>query len=89
MSKLSGERVRKMTLLLGESASPFIGEGDGLTSLETEIKRERACYLVLLPMPSGTRQLSAPTILLTVGCMWLVSPYSSSMANVGAYHSVG
>ena len=40
--------------MLGEGASSFIDEGDGLTSLE----RERVCvrYLVLLPMPSGTRQ---------------------------------
>ena len=38
--------------LLGESASPFIDEGDGLTS---EREREYACYEVLLPMPSGTR----------------------------------
>ena len=37
--KLSRERVEMTVLLLGESASPFIGEGDGLTSLE----RERVC----------------------------------------------
>ena len=40
--------------LLGASAYPFIGEGDGLTSLERE--REREHSLVLLPTPSGTRQ---------------------------------
>ena len=40
---------------LGESASPFIGEGDGLTS-ERERERERVCYLVLLPTPLGIRQ---------------------------------
>ena len=59
--KLSRERVRMTVLLLGESASPFIGEGGGLTSLERERERERekererVCYLVLLPTPSGTR----------------------------------
>ena len=38
----------------GESSSPFIDEGDGFTR---ESMRERVCvcYLVLLPMPSGTR----------------------------------
>ena len=36
--------------LLGESASPFIDEGDGLTS-----ERERVrMLLALLPMPTGT-----------------------------------
>ena len=36
--------------LLGESASPFIDEGDGLIS-----ERERVrMLLALLPMPSGT-----------------------------------
>ena len=44
------ERVG-MVVLLGESASPFIDEGGGLTSL-----RECVCFLVLLPTPSGTRQ---------------------------------
>ena len=37
--------------LLGESASPFIDEGDGLTS---ERGRVYVCQ-VLLPTPSGTR----------------------------------
>ena len=37
---------------LGESASPFIGERDGLTS---ERESESVCYLVLLPMASGMR----------------------------------
>ena len=41
--KLSRERVEMTVLLLGESASPFIGEGDGLTSLERE--RKRVCAL--------------------------------------------
>ena len=41
--KLSRERVRMIVLLLGECASPFIGEGNGLTSLERE--RKRVCVL--------------------------------------------
>ena len=53
MSKASRESQNDRPLL-GESASPFIGEGDGLINLERE--RERECSLVLFPMPSGTRQ---------------------------------
>jgi hypothetical protein len=61
MSKASRERERvggnrSFFLLLGGSASPFIGEGDGLTSLERERKRVCVRYLVLLPTPSGTRR---------------------------------
>ena len=41
--KLGRERVGMTVLLLGESASPFIGEGDGLISLERE--RKRVCVL--------------------------------------------
>ena len=37
------ERVRMIRRLLGESASPFIDEGDGLTSFKRE--RERVCVL--------------------------------------------
>ena len=41
--KLSRERVRMTVLLLGESTSPFIGEGDDLTSLEREREKESVC----------------------------------------------
>ena len=43
-------------VLFGESASPFIDEGDGFIR---ESVRERACvcYLVLLPTSSGTRRV--------------------------------
>ena len=53
--KLSRER-RDHPSLLRESASPFVGERDGLTR-ERERKRESesVCYLVLLPTSSGTR----------------------------------
>ena len=43
MSKASRERESKtdrLSSVLGESASPFIGEGDGLTS-----ERKRVCVL--------------------------------------------
>ena len=39
--KISREKVRMNMFLLGESASPFIGEGDGLTS-----ERESGCVLM-------------------------------------------
>ena len=77
-------------LLLGESASPFIGEGDGLTN-----ERERECVCVcvfpsLVTHAVGYKTvLSASTILLTPRCMWQAPSCSSSMANVGAYHTVG
>ena len=45
--------IKITVVLLGESASPFIDEGDGLTNLG---ERECVCYLVLLPTLSGTRQ---------------------------------
>ena len=41
-------------LFLGEGASPFIDEGDGLIS-ERERECVCVCYLVLLPTPSDTR----------------------------------
>ena len=40
---------------LGESASPFIDEGDGLTSVCVR-ESESVCYLVLLPTSLGTRR---------------------------------
>ena len=51
--KLSRES-RNEPSFLGESASPFIGEGDDLTSFERECVC--VCFLVLLPTPSGIRQ---------------------------------
>ena len=49
--------------LLGEIASPFIGEGDGLISLDRKRENIYVCFLVLLPTLSGTRRSSVPTIL--------------------------
>ena len=42
--KLSRLRVGILRPLLGESASPFIGEGDGLTSVR-ECETKRVCVL--------------------------------------------
>ena len=57
-----------------------------------ERKRERecvyVCYLVLLLTPSGTRRLSAPTILFMPRCVWQVLLCSPGMVNVGAYNTV-
>ena len=72
------------TCLLGESASPFIDEGDGLTS---ERKRVRM-LLSLVAHAGGYRMMVAPTILLNVRCMWEVVLSSSGMADIGAYHIV-
>ena len=86
MSKASRES-RNDRPLLGESASSFIGEGDGLTSLERERKR---LFLRLVAHAVGYKTvLSAPTILLTPRCMWQATSCSSGMANVDVYHTVG
>ena len=62
--KLSREREsRNDRPPLGESASPFIGEGDGLTSLERKREKVYVCFLVLLPTLSGTRRSLVPTTL--------------------------
>ena len=43
--------------LLREDVSPFIDEGDSLTSERERVReRECVCYLVLLPTPSGMRR---------------------------------
>ena len=49
---LGGRIVRRS---FGESASPFIDEGDGFTR-ESVGERVCVCCLVLLPTPSGTRR---------------------------------
>ena len=75
--------------LLGESSSPFIVEGDSLTS-QRKRERERVyvCDIVLLPTLSGTRRLSVPTILFMFRLIWQALPCSPSTINVGAYNTV-
>ena len=80
MLKLSRARERERASLLGESSSPFIGEGDGLTS---QRERERECVygrcLVLLLTPSDTGWLPAPIILFMPRRVWQALPCSSGM----------
>ena len=51
--KLAEKERAGMILFCWESVSPFIDEGDGLTSSR---ERESVCVLVLLPTPLGTRR---------------------------------
>ena len=95
MSQNDPSVVRCSILLFGEGASPFIDEGDGLTS---ERERECVCYLVLLPTPSGTRRFvgaynTVEALMHVVGSIvffWygkcLRLPYCRT--NVGAYNTV-
>ena len=69
---------------MGESASPFIDEGDGLTS-----ERERVRMLLSL----GAHAVRYKMIVdahntINVRCMWEVVSSSSGMADVGACHTV-
>ena len=73
--------------LLGESAPPFIDEGDGLTS-----ERERECVCVrmlsLVAHAIGYKMIVGAHNTVNVICMWQVAPSSSGMADVGAYHTI-
>ena len=85
--KISRERVRKNDRpLLGESASPFIDEGDGLIS-----KRGRVCAHVLLSLVAHAVRYK--TVIgahnsVYVRRVWQALPCSPSMANVGAYNTI-
>ena len=69
---------------MGESASPFIDEGDGLTS-----ERERVCMLLsFVAHTDGYRMMVGAHNTVNVGCMWEVASSSSGMADVGACHTV-
>ena len=85
--KLSGEREsRNDRRPLGESASPFIGEGDGLTS-----ERERVCPHVLLSLVAhavGYNTVIGAHNTVYVRRMWQALPCSPGMANVGVYNTV-
>ena len=69
--------------LLGESASPFIDKGDGLT-------RERVCVrmLSLVAHAVGYKMIIDAHNTVYVRCMWEVASSSSGMIDVGAYHTV-
>ena len=69
---------------MGESASPFIDEGDGLTS-----ERERVRMLLsLVAHAVGYKMVVGAHNTINVRCMWDVPSSSSGMADTGAYHTV-
>ena len=68
--------------MLGESTSPIIDEGDGLTN-----ERERVRMLLSLVAHAGGYRMMVGTHN-TVGCTWEVTSSCSGMADVGACHTV-
>ena len=71
---------------LRESASPFIDEGDGLTS---ERERERVRMLLnLVAHAIGYKIIVDAHNIVNVRCMWEVASSSSGMADVGACHTI-
>ena len=69
---------------MGESASPFIDEGDGLT-------RERECVCMLLSLVAHVvryKMIVGAHNIIYVRRMWEVLPYSPCMANDGAHNTV-
>ena len=70
--------------MLGESTSPIIDEGDGLTN-----ERERVRMLLsLVAHAGGYRMMVGAHSTIDVRCMWEVVLSSSSMADVSACHMV-
>ena len=68
---------------MGESASPFINEGDGLTS-----ERESIRMLSLVAHAVGYKMIVGAHNTVNVRCMCEVASSSSGMADVGACHIV-
>ena len=69
---------------MGESASPFIDEGDGLTS-----ERERVrMSLSLVAHAVGYKMMVDADNTIYVRCMWEVASSSSGMTDVGACYTV-
>ena len=68
---------------MGESASPFIDEGDGLTR-----ERECVCMLSLVAHAVGYKMMVGAHNTVVVRRTWEVSSSSSGMADVGACHTV-
>ena len=83
--KISRERVRKNDRpLLGESASPFIDEGGGLT-------RERECVRMLLSLIAhavGYKMVVGAHNTVYVRRVWQALPCSPGMANDGSHNTV-
>ena len=69
---------------MGASASPFIDEGDGLTS-----ERERVRMLLsLVAHAIGYGMIVGTHNTVNVRCMWEVVSSSSGMVDIIAYHTV-
>ena len=68
---------------MGESASPFIDEGDGLTR-----ERERVCMLLSLVAHVIGYKIVGAHNTVNVRCMWEVASFSSGMVDVSACHTV-
>ena len=69
--------------LLGESASPFIDEGDGLTS-----ERERVRLLSLVAHAVGYKMIVGGHNTVYARRMWEVLPHSPCMANDDAHNTI-
>ena len=72
---------------MGESASPFIDEGDGLTR-ERECVCVCVCTLSLVAHAVGYKMIVGAHNTVNVRCMWEVASSSSGMADVGACHTI-
>ena len=68
---------------MGESTSPFIDEGDGLTR-----ERERVRMLSLVAHAIGNKMIVGTRNTVNVRCMWEVASSSFGMADVGACYTV-
>ena len=78
--------VVRIILIGRESASPFIDEGDGLTS-----ERERVCVHMLLSLVAhvvGYKMVVGSHNTVYVRRMWEVLPCSPCMANDGTHNTV-
>ena len=72
-----------LILLLRENTSPFIDEGDGLTS-----ERESVRMLSLVAHAVGYKMIVGAHNTVNIRCMLEVASSSSGMADVGACHTV-
>ena len=70
--------------MLGESASPFIDEGDGLTSEKERVRM----LLSLIAHVGGYRMMVGVYNTIDVGCTWEVTSFCSGMADVGTCYTV-
>ena len=69
---------------MGENASPFIDEGDGLTSEREGVRM----LLSLVAHAVGYKMIVGAHNTVNVRCMWEVASSSFGMADIGACHTV-